>query len=359
MPAGGGGLDCPARQSHDELAALPQSVAVGLHVASVHLDQALGQRQTYAEAGLAVSVELRRLRKQIEHLRQHPGFNANAIVAYPYLYILADRSGSQFDATTGVGILDGVAQYIADNLRQARQVAIDKQWLRIHVDDQLMALVRHHRFHGLDRARDDGRQLNPLAMDSNLATSDARHIEQIVHQFRQMSELPLNDLACPNELHRRQLRIAHQLHGIVDRRQWIAQLVRQHRQELIFMAIGLAQCAIEPFELAGLFDLQGRIRLRKPGVGFSQAAIELPQLPSLAVQLDQHRDLAAQDFRYHRNSHVVDRPEFVTLQPVEFADMHTGDENDRRLFVARVLVNQRCSLEAVHSRHIHVEQHYP
>ena len=38
--------------------------------------------------------------------------------------------------------------------------------------------------------------------------------------------------------------------------------------------------------------------------------------------------------------------------------MHAGNENDRRLLVARVVVNQRSGLEAVHARHVHVEQHH-
>ena len=36
--------------------------------------------------------------------------------------------------------------------------------------------------------------------------------------------------------------------------------------------------------------------------------------------------------------------------------MHRGDENDRRFLEARVLVDHRRGFEAVHARHVDVEQ---
>ncbi len=86
--------------------------------------------------------------------------------------------------------------------------------------------------------------------------------------------------------------------------------------------------------------------------------IELLQLAPLAVQLHQHRHLAAQDLRHHRNRHVVDRAELVALQAVELADVHAGDEDDRRALEARMLVDQAGGLEAIHAGHVHVQQHH-
>ena len=115
---------------------------------------------------------------------------------------------------------------------------------------------------------------------------------------------------------------------------------------------------IEGLQLAGLLRLQGGIGLGELRVGLGQAAVELAQLATLAVQLDQHRDLAAQDLRHHRHRHVVDRAELVALQPIQLGHVHAGDEDDRRALEARMLVDQRRGLEAVHVRHADVEQHH-
>ena len=61
---------------------------------------------------------------------------------------------------------------------------------------------------------------------------------------------------------------------------------------------------------------------------------------------------------HHRDVHVVDGAGLVALEPVELGDVHAGHEDDRDGFEARVIVNQRRGLEAVHARHLHVEQHH-
>ena len=82
------------------------------------------------------------------------------------------------------------------------------------------------------------------------------------------------------------------------------------------------------------------------------------QRASLAVELDEHRHLAAQDLRHHRDVDVVDGAGLVALQPVELGDVHAGHEDDGRAFETRVVVNEGRGLEAVHARHLHVEQHH-
>src|SRR3984957_15543928 len=83
------------RQPHDELAALARPVAMRLHFPAMHLDQAFSQRQSNAEAGLGAPVQLRRLRKEIEHRRQRRRLNADAVVLYAYLDELTNRARRQ------------------------------------------------------------------------------------------------------------------------------------------------------------------------------------------------------------------------------------------------------------------------
>ena len=74
------------------------------------------------------------------------------------------------------------------------------------------------------------------------------------------------------------------------------------------------------------------------------------------MQLDQHRNLAAQDLGDDGHGDVIDRAELVALQAVELADVDRSDEDDRRALHPRMLADQARHLEAVHFRHVHVEQ---
>src|SRR5205807_1451661 len=218
------------------------------------------------------------------------------------------------------------------------------------------------------------------------AARDARHIEQVVDQSREVRELPLDHVARPAQLWVGYRLHAHELYGTQNRRQRIAQLVREHREELVLVAvrllqrlfrpgplgnfalqravrafelrIGALQGGIEGLELAGLLRLQRRVGLGQALVRQLEIAVQLAQLAALAVQLDQHGDLAAQDLRHHRYRHVVDRPDLVALEAVELGHVHAGDADDGSLLEARMLVDQPRRLETVHIRHADIEQHH-
>ncbi len=115
--------------------------------------------------------------------------------------------------------------------------------------------------------------------------------------------------------------------------------------------VGVLERDVERLQLAA-YSPPAASRWRRPS-----RSVGLLQLAALAVQLDQHRDLAAQDLRHHRDGNVVDRADLVALEAVELADVHAGDEDDRCLLEARVIVNQPRRLEAVHVRHAHIQQH--
>ena len=88
----------------------------------------------------------------------------------------------------------------------------------------------------------------------------------------------------------------------------------------------------------------------------AQLGVHSFELAATLMKLDQHCDLAAQDLRYDRYGDVVDCAELVALQPVELADVHGGDEDDRRQLQSRMLPHQARHLEAVHFRHVHIQQ---
>src|SRR6202007_2012529 len=88
------------------------------------------------------------------------------------------------------------------------------------------------------------------------------------------------------------------------------------------------------------------------------SAIQLSELAPLQIQLHEHRDLAAQDFRDYRDRYIIDGADLVAGQRIELADMDTRQQNNGRLLEARMLVNEARRLEAVHVGHADIEQHH-
>src|SRR4029078_991512 len=81
----------------------------------------------------------------------------------------------------------------------------------------------------LDDAFDDIAKIEQLALQRDLAARDAADVEQIVDEPRQLARLPRDDLACPfgrGEIVRPKRR---DVQRALDRREWIAELVREHR----------------------------------------------------------------------------------------------------------------------------------
>ena len=74
------------------------------------------------------------------------------------------------------------------------------------------------------------------------------------------------------------------------------------------------------------------------------------------IQLDEHLDLGAQNFRDDRRGDVIDRAERISLGHPQLVAVIGGDENDRRMRGFLAAANQRRRLEPVQPRHVDVEQ---
>jgi hypothetical protein len=81
----------------------------------------------------------------------------------------------------------------------------------------------------------------------------------------------------------------------------------------------------------------------------------LPQLVVQAMELHQGLHLAAQDVRHDRREDVVDGAERVATGRVHLVG-EGGDEDDRRVRRLAPRPDELRRLEAVHARHVHVEQ---
>ena len=75
----------------------------------------------------------------------------------------------------------------------------------------------------------------------------------------------------------------------------------------------------------------------------------------LLVELDEHADLGPEDLRHHRREDVIHGAERVALRRVHLV-AECGDEDDGRLGRLPAAADHRGGLQAVHLRHLHVEQ---
>ena len=103
---------------------------------------------------------------------------------------------------------------------------------------------------------DDLAELDGLAVQRDLALRDARHVEQIVDEAGEVRDLPLDDLAHPGDARVVRRHLVEHLRGRDDRRERIAQLVRQHREELVlapvrFLELLLGRLARAPSRAPG------------------------------------------------------------------------------------------------------------
>ena len=89
-----------------------------------------------------------------------------------------------------------------------------------------------------------------LAAQIDVAARDARDVQQVVDQPREVLHLPLDHVARPGELRIGQRAPAHDLDRVADRRERIAQLVREHGEELVLVPVGFLQRRFDARALA-------------------------------------------------------------------------------------------------------------
>src|SRR5690606_20134547 len=104
---------------------------------------------------------------------------------------------------------------------------------------------------------------------------DARDVEQIVDQPGQVLQLPAQQLARPRQHALGQLRLTEQIDAALHRRERVAQLVGQDRDELILAARRLAE---QRFRSLALGDLRDELRVRE-----LERAVQLLQLARVLV----------------------------------------------------------------------------
>jgi hypothetical protein len=168
------------------------------------------------------------LGEHIEHTLEHVHRDADAVVGDTHDHLRADFPNSEHDATAIAGVLGSVAEQIRDDLGQPYPITLHRQRVAGHVDRQFMLTCHQERPGGLERLRDDLVKIEQRQVQPNLAQGHARDVEQLVHQPGQLGRLAVDDIAGPDDVLVGRLTHAHDLDRHPDRRQGIAQFVRQH-----------------------------------------------------------------------------------------------------------------------------------
>src|SRR6185437_6097479 len=109
---------------------------------------------------------------------------------------------------------------------------------------------------GLDRALDDLREVDLTLVEQQLSARDAAHIEQLAHDALEVAALAVDCLTHRLEHRVTEPLLLHQHHGVADRSERIAQLVREHRDELVHPRRGV----LERFRVALLCQVLRDVR---------------------------------------------------------------------------------------------------
>ena len=222
-PAAGAGV-AGASGSHDELAAAAEAVAAAprscRHAARRGPAPARGRCPGRPRSGRGG----RGLREHVEELRQELRRDADAVVPHattassPTLRACT-RSGRP------VGVLGGVVQQVGEHLRQAHRVGLERPARgQLHAE-----LVRRapRSAAGPSRPRRPGSpRARALPAQLQLAARDARDVEQVVEQPRDVRDLALDHVLRPLQLRLGRARLL-LIYRVTDRRERVAQLVRR------------------------------------------------------------------------------------------------------------------------------------
>ena len=108
-----------------------------------------------------------------------------------------------------------------------------------------MPALLDQRANGLHRTFDDAADGDPFSAKLNPARGDAGDFEQVIHEMLKLSQLTFDDAAglLLDRVLARPLE-TQQLHGVGDGSERAAQLVTEHRQELVLAAVQVRQLCL-------------------------------------------------------------------------------------------------------------------
>ena len=113
----------------------------------------------------------------------------------------------------------------------------------------------------LDRAPDHRGQVDDLLAELDLAPADPGDVHQVVDQPGEVDHLPLGHRPLGLDPSAVPVRLSHQVEGVADRGERVAELVGERGEELVLAAVGLgqflhaaSQLALQPLAFVDVLD---------------------------------------------------------------------------------------------------------
>lgn len=192
----------------------------------------------------------------------------------------------------------------------------------------------------LDRESKHLLQMDPLLLQRNLALVDAGDIEQVFDETRHMLETAIH---AGSDLVRGvgSLPFLQKLYAGGKRRDRVAQFVAEDGEEAVLLPMG----ALKGFRQSGEF------------IPLCRKLIALrDDLPPLVVEVEEHIGLGPQDIGLDRLLDEIDRSGFIATEAPRDARSAGGNKDDRDVTRPVVRAHDLGKFEAIHARHLDVEE---
>lgn len=132
------------------------------------------------------------LNEGLEDRYEHVSWDADAVVAYLQSGELSHAPRRDRDIRPHRAVLRGVLEEIRHDLREAPDVGVHEQASLRHIDGQSLFALLERRAGHLHRAFDGDGELHGRPAHFELASSDARDVDHVVHEPREMDRLALD-----------------------------------------------------------------------------------------------------------------------------------------------------------------------
>src|SRR5690606_23308861 len=247
-------LSIDQRQPDRELGALTgYAGAEHADVAVVAAHHLVHHAQPDAQAALPGDGCVVALGEQLEDVVELVGWDARPVVGDAEV----GGAGAAAQAHAGAAAfgceLDRVVEQVVEHLHQADLVADHPQRLVGDLGGELLATGLHGRGRGLDGRVHHLLQSHGLAAQVDLATDDAPDVQQVVDQPRELADLARQDVPGGAQVRGGGLFQLHDGHRVADRRQRVAQLVAEHCQEVMEVAL----LGLQPGDAAAVAEVAG------------------------------------------------------------------------------------------------------
>jgi hypothetical protein len=157
----------------------------------VEVHEALHHGEAQAHATLGAIEAAIDLGEELEHAVEHLARNADAAVPNAQKGVIAIAVNVDAHRAALLGVLDGVADQVADDLLEAHPVATN-ELQRLDIGRVVERLALRGRVVRVEAVSDDLREVDGLGVEDDLAVGDARDVEQIVDQPREVVRLAID-----------------------------------------------------------------------------------------------------------------------------------------------------------------------